>query len=411
MDQTLVHWYTQSLTPRVNNSLQGVTLTGDVTGEGGETVETTIAPKVVTLGKMADLPTHTLIGNYIGADATPQALTGAQATALLTLFNSLLQGLVPPSGGGILNYLRADGSWAVPPAAGPAGGDLAGTYPNPTVGGIMGQAVPTLAVGYLNWTGAAWTFVSAPYTLPVATSTVLGGVKPDGISILNAAGVLSATAASVGAAPTTRTINTTAPLTGGGDLSANRTLAMAAAASGVPGYLTAGDWATFNGKQAALGYTPINKAGDNNIGQLGIGGTAAALQKVLIDQSSTGDGATVLRLNASGASSGSAYGLYATATAASGYQNCAIYANASGAGTLNYSFYGVAGTLYNAGPVVLGNSLSQPTYAFASLPAGSAGMRAFVNNNSAGAAFGSAANGSGAVTYPVYHDGTSWKVG
>lgn len=49
--------------------------------------------------------------------------------------------------------------------------------------------------------------------------------------------------------------------------------------------------------------------------------------------------------------------------------------------------------------------------AFASLPTGAAGMRAFVNNNSAAAAFGSAANGSGAVTYPVYHDGTSWKVG
>jgi hypothetical protein len=38
-------------------------------------------------------------------------------------------------------------------------------------------------------------------------------------------------------------------------------------------------------------------------------------------------------------------------------------------------------------------------------------MRAFVNNNSAGAAFGSAANGSGSTTYPVYHDGVSWKVG
>jgi hypothetical protein len=38
-------------------------------------------------------------------------------------------------------------------------------------------------------------------------------------------------------------------------------------------------------------------------------------------------------------------------------------------------------------------------------------MRAFVNNNSAGAAFGSTANGAGSTTYPVYHDGVSWKVG
>lgn len=39
------------------------------------------------------------------------------------------------------------------------------------------------------------------YVLPTATSTVLGGVKPDGVSILNVAGVLSVTPASIGAAP------------------------------------------------------------------------------------------------------------------------------------------------------------------------------------------------------------------
>lgn len=60
------------------------------------------------------------------------------------------------------------------------------------------------------------------------------------------------------AVPDTRTVSTTAPLTGGGALSGNLTLAMAAAASGVSGYLTAGDWAIFNGKQANLGFTPVN---------------------------------------------------------------------------------------------------------------------------------------------------------
>lgn len=34
------------------------------------------------------------------------------------------------------------------------------------------------------------------------------------------------------------------------------------------GLLTSTDWSTFNGKQAALGFTPINKAGDNGIGTL-----------------------------------------------------------------------------------------------------------------------------------------------
>jgi hypothetical protein len=50
--------------------------------------------------------------------------------------------------------------------------------------------------------GALNTGAFAPiYTLPAATSSTLGGVKPDGTSILNAAGAISVTPASVGAEP------------------------------------------------------------------------------------------------------------------------------------------------------------------------------------------------------------------
>lgn len=73
-----------------------------------------------------------------------------------------------------------------------------------------------------------------------------------------------------GFVPTSRTISTTAPITGGGALSGNLTLAMAAATGSVPGYLTAADWTTFNGKQNALGYTPVNKAGDTGLGDIAI---------------------------------------------------------------------------------------------------------------------------------------------
>jgi hypothetical protein len=57
--------------------------------------------------------------------------------------------------------------------------------------------------------------------------------------------------------PTTRTISTTSPLTGGGDLSANRTLSIPKATTLVDGYLSAADWTIFNGKQNALGFTPV----------------------------------------------------------------------------------------------------------------------------------------------------------
>lgn len=57
-----------------------------------------------------------------------------------------------------------------------------------------------------------------------------------------------------GFVPTTRLISTTAPIIGGGDLSADRTLAMAASTNSVDGYLTAADHTTFAAKQAAGNY-------------------------------------------------------------------------------------------------------------------------------------------------------------
>ena len=90
-----------------------------------------------------------------------------------------------------------------------------------------------------------------------------------------------------------------------------------------------------------------------------IGATAGASQKALIDQSTyTADGATALRVNVSAVSPGSAYGVYSTVNVASGYQNIAFYANASGAAYLNYSFYGVNGAFYNAGTATFASSVA-----------------------------------------------------
>lgn len=52
--------------------------------------------------------------------------------------------------------------------------------------------------------------------------------------------------------PASRTISTTAPLQGGGDLSANRTLSITQATTSTDGYLSSTDWNTFNNKQNAL---------------------------------------------------------------------------------------------------------------------------------------------------------------
>lgn len=56
-----------------------------------------------------------------------------------------------------------------------------------------------------------------------------------------------------GGVPTTRTISTTSPLQGGGDLSANRTLSILQASGAQNGFLSSTDWTTFNGKIGGSG--------------------------------------------------------------------------------------------------------------------------------------------------------------
>jgi hypothetical protein len=55
-------------------------------------------------------------------------------------------------------------------------------------------------------------------------------------------------------------------------------------------------------------------------------------------------------------------------------------------------------------------TIRQQTFTVAGLPTGVAGARSFVTDALA-PAFGAAVAGGGSVGVPVYHDGTSWKVG
>ena len=54
-----------------------------------------------------------------------------------------------------------------------------------------------------------------------------------------------------------RLISTTSPLSGGGDLTADRTLSITQANGSTNGFLSSTDWTTFNNKQNALGFTPV----------------------------------------------------------------------------------------------------------------------------------------------------------
>lgn len=63
------------------------------------------------------MPSLTIKGNDTVSAANPLNLTVAQVNAILPVFTSTLNGLTPFSGGGSSNFLRADGTWAIPAAS------------------------------------------------------------------------------------------------------------------------------------------------------------------------------------------------------------------------------------------------------------------------------------------------------
>ena len=108
-----------------NTGDQTITLTGNVTGSGTGSFATAIASGAVTYSKMQDISTTArIVGRFSAGAGSPEELTGTQATSLFDLFTSGLKGLAPASGGGAVNFLRADGTWAIPAAGGT--GDVVG---------------------------------------------------------------------------------------------------------------------------------------------------------------------------------------------------------------------------------------------------------------------------------------------
>jgi hypothetical protein len=105
-------------------------------------------------------------------------------------------------------------------------------------------------------------------------------------------------------------------------------------------------------------------------------------------------------------------------------QTTEIQAGATASGstkTMNIGTGGLAGSTTNiaigstagTSTTTVNGLLKQQTFLVANLPTGSAGSRSFVTDASGvvTALFGTTAVGGGSNGVPVYHDGTSWKVG
>ena len=184
---------------------------------------------------------------------TFQAVTANVANALARIFTSANSGLVPKSPGGSTLFLREDGTWA---SAG-AGGDASLTANgivrlNDTLtSSNIGQAATANMVRYLDVYKVSNTRListtspllgggdlTADRTLSIqaATLTQNGEVRlNDTLTGQNTFQALTAnmgfwiSSQLVGKVQNTRTISTTSPLTGGGDLTTDRTFAITAA--------------------------------------------------------------------------------------------------------------------------------------------------------------------------------------
>jgi hypothetical protein len=195
-----------------NTGDQTITLTGHVTGSGTGSFATTIPAGTVTLAMQANMPTASVVYRKTAGSGAPETQT------LATLKTDL--GLTGTNSGDQTSIVGITGTLAEFNTA-LTGADFA-------TGG--GTATGTNTGDQTTITGNAGTATA------LQTARNINGVAFDGTANITINAVDS-----TARVPETRTISTTAPLTGGGDLSANRTLAISPATGSDPGSMSASD--------------------------------------------------------------------------------------------------------------------------------------------------------------------------
>lgn len=300
-----------SITGTSPNKFLNLTLQTGATGAAG-------APNVLSIGTVTDGAT---------ADAT---ITGTSPAQVLNLV--LPKGDTGDTGDTGASGLTARGAW-------------------------------NGATAYVTTPSVDWvTYAGSSYYRKVA-----GATGTDPATDTTNWGLLAAKGAD--GAGTVTGVTASAPLASTGG--ANPTITITQATTSTDGYLSSANWNTFNNKQAALGYTPANKAGDNFTGNVGIGNTSVA-DCLRISKNITGgttsSGVVVEGVVQSDATASAGYFTSNASTAATTFTVPFLSHFAAQQGT-----FGVGSTVTNQYGFTVAASLAGATnnYAFLSqLPAG-----------------------------------------